>query len=81
MRAEPVIIIYGSGDITLMVGMTMVELTGENGSITLDTPRMEAYCGNVSANMKVCGVGVGATDVSWTGNVSRVTIQPNWRTL
>ena len=85
VRAEPVITVYGSGDITLIVGMTIVELTGVNGSITLDTPRMEAYCGNVSANMKVNGeypmLGVGATAVSWTGNVSRVTVQPNWRTL
>ena len=85
VRAEPVITVYGSGDITLMVGMTIVELTGVNGSITLDTPRMEAYCGNVSANMKVSGeypmLGTGATAISWSGNVSRVTVQPNWRTL
>ena len=62
-----------------------LELTGVNGSITLDTPRMEAYCGNVSANMKVSGdypmLGTGATAISWSGNVSRVTVQPNWRTL
>ena len=85
VRAEPVITVYGSGDITLMVGMTIVELTGVNGSITLDTPRMEAYCGNVSANMKVSGeypmLGTGATAVSWAGTVSKVTVQPNWRTL
>lgn len=85
VRAEPVITVYGSGDITLIVGMTIVELTGVNGSITLDTPRMEAYSGNVSANMKVSGeypmLGAGATAISWSGNVSRVTVQPNWRTL
>ena len=85
VRAEPVITIHGSGDITLMVGMTIVELSGVNGNITLDTPRMEAYSGNVSANMKVSGeypmLGTGATAISWTGNVSRVTVQPNWRTL
>ena len=85
VRAEPVITVYGSGDITLMVGMTIVELTGVNGSITLDTPRMEAYCGNVSANMKVSGeypmLGTGATAVSWSGNVNKVIVQPNWRTL
>ena len=85
VRAEPVITIHGSGDITLMVGMTIVELSGVNGNITLDTPRMEAYSGNVSANMKVSGeypmLGTGTTAISWTGNVSRVTVQPNGRTL
>ena len=39
--SEPVINVYGSGDITLMVGTTVVELTGIDGSITLDTPLME----------------------------------------
>ncbi len=85
VRSEPVITVYGSGDITLMVGMTIVELTGVNGNITLDTPRMEAYSGNVTANMQVSGeypmLGTGATAVSWSGNVSKVTVQPNWRTL
>ena len=83
--SEPVITVHGSGEITLMVGMTIVELTGVDGSITLDTPRMEAYCGNASANMQVSGeypmLGTGATAVSWSGNVNKVTVQPNWRTL
>lgn len=85
VRAEPIITVFGNGNITLMVGTTIMELTGVNGSITLDTPRMEAYCGNVSENMKVSGeyplLGTGATAVSWSGDVSRVTVQPNWRTL
>ena len=33
--SEPVITVYGSGDITLMVGTTIVELEGVSGSITL----------------------------------------------
>ena len=41
--SEPVITVYGSGEITLMVGMVIVELDGITDSITLDTPLMEAY--------------------------------------
>jgi len=85
VHSEPVITVYGSGDITLMVGMSIIELSGVNGSITLDTPLMEAYNNGISANRQMSGdfptLGTGATAVSWTGNVSRVTVQPNWRTL
>lgn len=83
--AEPVITVYGSGEITLMVGMTIVELDGITDRITLDTPLMEAYNGVTSMNGCISGdfptLAPGANAVSWTGNVSKVIIQPNWRYL
>ena len=83
--AEPVITVYGSGDITLMVGTQIVELTGITDSITLDTPAMEAYSGTTSMNSHMRGefptLDVDATAISWSGNVSQVVVQPNWRTL
>jgi phage-related protein len=83
--SEPVITVYGSGEISLMVGMTIVELAGITGSITLDTPRMEAYNGVMGMNGHMSGdfpmLIPGANAISWSGNVSRVVIQPNWRTL
>ena len=83
--SEPVITVYGSGEITLMVGMTIVELDGITDSITLDTPLMEAYNGAISMNGNMSGdfpsLAPGANAVSWTGNVTKVVIQPNWRYL
>lgn len=83
--SEPVITIYGSGDITLMVGTTVVELTGINGSITLDTPLMEAYKDIVGMNGSMSGdfptLAYDENAVSWSGNVTSVVIQPNWRYL
>ena len=83
--AEPIITVYGSGTITLMVGMSIVELDGFSGSITLDTPLMEAYQGHFSMNGCVSGdfprLLPGQNTISWTGSVSRVVIQPNWRYL
>lgn len=83
--SEPVITVYGSGAITLMIGMSIVELDGITGSITLDTPLMEAYQGQISMNECVSGdfprLLPGQNAVSWTGNVTRVVIQPNWRFL
>ena len=70
--AEPVITVYGSGEITLMVGMTIVELDGITDRITLDTPLMEAYNGVTSMNGCMSGdfptLAPGANAVSWTGN-------------
>ena len=83
--SEPVITVYGSGDITLMVGTTIVELAGISGSITLDAPLMEAYTGTTSLNSKMTGdfpvLRPGANAISWTGSVNKVVVQPNWRSL
>ena len=84
MASEPLITVYGSGEITLMVGMTITELEITD-KITLDTPLMEAY--NSSTSMNSCMSGdfpqllPGKNAVSWSGNVSKVEIQPNWRSL
>ena len=84
VASEPVISVYGSGEITLMVGMTITELEITD-KITLDTPLMEAYSGSTSMNSCMSGdfpsLLPGKNAVSWSGNVSRVEIQPNWRSL
>jgi len=85
--SEPVITVTGSGDITLMVGQYIVELEGMDGSIILDTPHMEAYKldGVLPVNRNGIMTGEfpllvpGANAVSWTGDVSAITIQPHWR--
>ena len=83
--AEPIITVYGSGDITLMVGTTIVELENISGSIVVDCVLKEAYQGNTLMNDHMTGdfpvLKPGANGVSWTGNVTRVVIRPNWRYL
>lgn len=82
--SEPVITVYGSGEVTLMVGMTITELEITD-KITLDTPLMEAYVGATSMNNCMSGdfpvLLLGQNAVSWTGSVTKVEIQPNWRYL
>ena len=83
--SEPVITVYGNGEITLMIGLTVMELTDVSGSITLDTPLMEAYSGFTSQNSRMNGefpvLTPGINGVSWTGDVTKVVIAPNWREL
>ena len=54
-------------------------------SITLDSPLMEAYKGATGTNGCMSGdfptLLPGQNAISWTGNVTKVVIQPNWRYL
>ena len=83
--SEPLLTINGSGDITLMVGTTIVELTDINGSIVLDCALKEAYKGTTLMNDHMSGdfpvLKPGLNAVSWSGNVTRIVIKPNWRYL
>ena len=85
VASEPVITITGSGDITLMVGMQIIELSDVDGTITIDSELQETYSGSTPCNEKMEGdyplLQSGSNAISWDGNVSSVVITPNWRTL
>lgn len=83
--SEPVMTVYGSGDITLMIGTTLIELTGVSGNIVLDSVLKEAYKGTSLMNERMTGdfpvLKPGMNAISWGGTVTRVVVQPNWRYL
>ena len=85
MYSEPILTVTGSGTITLMVGLTIVELEGISGSIVIDSVLQEAYQGNTLMNDHMNGefpvLKPDANAISWTGAVTKVVIQPNWRSL
>ena len=86
IQAKPLITVTGSGDITLLVGMKIIQLTGIEDGITLDSELQEAYYGNELKNTQMTGefpvLGAGNTAVSWTGvNVMRVSVTPRWVAL
>ena len=83
--SEPLITVYGSGNITLMIGTTIVELINVSGSIVLDCALKEAYKGTALMNDHMSGdfpvLKPGLNAISWSGNVTRIVIKPNWRYL
>lgn len=84
--SEPIITVYGSGDITLTINDKDFPLYGVDGSITIDSEMMEVFKGTENQNGKFGGEGfprleVGENTVSWTGNVEKVVIEPRWRWL
>ena len=83
--SEPIITVTGTGEITLIVDMTIVELSDVNGEITIDSVLQEAYSGSTSMNSCMSGdfptLPPGNSTISWTGDVTYLTVQPNWRSL
>ena len=83
--SEPILTVTGSGNITLMVGMAIVELENISGSIVIDSVLQEAYQGTTLMNDHMNGefpkLKPGANAISWTGTVTKVVVRPNWRYL
>ena len=83
--SEPVIVVNGSGDITLIVNGEFVELTDIDGSITLNSEILEAYHADTLMNEHMDGefplLKPGNNLISWSGDVTSLVIQPNWRYL
>lgn len=82
IQARPIITIEGSGDITLLVGTQIIELSDIVNGITIDSELQEAYNGNTLMNEHMTGdfpvLGSGNTAISWTGSVSTVNVIPKW---
>ncbi len=84
--AQPKITVYGSGSITLDINGTAFPLSGVDGHITIDSESMEVYRGSESQNSRFGGaefprLEAGGNAVSWTGNVEKLVIEPEWRWL
>ncbi|MBQ6324921.1 MAG: phage tail family protein [Clostridia bacterium] len=83
--SEPIIRVYGSGDFTLIVNDTFIELEGIENGIVLNSVIQEAYQGETLLNEKMEGdfpvLKPGNNLISWSGDVSRLVIVPNWRYL
>lgn len=85
LESEPVITVYGSGDIILSINGKSINLNSISGNITIDSVIQDAYSGSSNLNNQMTGdfpvFKVGANVISWSGSVSYVVIKPNWRYL
>ena len=85
--AEPVIELTATGDITLTIGEAAISIDGAPGTVMIDVPAGLIYSGgtNLSGSASTEDwpliVPTGTSNVSWTGDVTQVKIQPNWRWL
>lgn len=83
--SEPIITVYGQGDITLTINNLNMILNGINEKITINSEILNAYNDTLSLNNKMSGdfpiFSVGENIISWTGSVTKLEITPNWRWL
>ena len=84
--SEPIITVYGTGNITLTINDNQFGLLNINGYITLNSEIMEVYkdkvnCNNQFSSMDFPHFEVGENVISFAGNVQKIEIEPNWRWL
>jgi predicted phage tail component-like protein len=84
--SQPTLTVYGTGNITLTINGTNYGLLGVEESIAIDSEMMEVYKGTANANNKFSAMDfprfeVGMNTISWSGNVTKVEIEPKWRWL
>ena len=84
-ESEPIITVYGQGNITLTFNNSNIILNNIEEKITINSEILNAYDGNLSLNNKMSGdfpvFKLGENNISWTGSVTKLEITPNWRWL
>ena len=84
--SEPIIKIFGSGDINLTINSEVIKLKEVTNNIILDSVQQNCYNeATDNLNSKMTGefpkFEIGENNISWTGSVSKVEVIPNWRWL
>lgn len=83
--SEPIIKVYGTGNITITLNNKNIYLTNIVDYIILDSIAQIATKGTVRMDNNVLGdyplFLAGNNTISWTGAVSKIEITPNWRYL
>lgn len=84
-QSEPVIKVYGSGDIKLKINNEEITIKNIEEYVTIDSDLMDCYKNTQLWNNNMIGefptLVVGENNISWTGNVTKLEINPNWRWL
>ena len=82
----PKVWVYGSGDITLSVGSCLMAFEGVTGGVVVDSELMDVMNLTETQLMNGCAqmdefpqLEPGTNHVAWSGEVTKVVIEPRWR--
>lgn len=82
MDSEPYVKVYGSGDATILIGNQETKLFNIENYIEIDSELMNCYKDNVNQNNRMSGefpvLKSGDNSVVWSGNVTKIEIEPRW---
>lgn len=83
VSSNPVIKIYGNGNINLAINGEIINLTNVSEYLVIDSELVDAYKDTMLKNNEMNGefpeLITGVNSISWTGSVTKVEITPNWR--
>lgn len=87
MEARPVLTVTGTGDITLALAGNQIDIEGLEDAIRIDTEAGTASTTNLEDNLmdSVTGdvlkltIPPGGGMLTWTGSVTKVTVEPRYR--
>ena len=83
--SQPVLKIFGQGNIKLFVNDELVEVKNINEGITIDSEMQEAYYNDNNMNHQMLGsfpvFEIGENKIRTEGNIDKIEILPNWRWL
>lgn len=81
--ANPIIHVYGTGNVTLIINGQQIKLNSIDGHITLDFELKETHKNGSSLNNFMVGnyprFEIGQDTINWNGSVDRLVIEPRWR--
>ncbi|MGE6594856.1 distal tail protein Dit [Bacillus proteolyticus] len=81
IESFPKLEVFGNGDLRIMINEVTFQIKGVTDSVIIDSDLLIAYKGTVP--MKTVGefplFKVGENSIEWSGNVSRILIEPRWR--
>ena len=82
--SQPVITVYGSGAVALTINGADYPLGNVDDYVTINSEIEECYKGDLNRNNIFSAdefprLEPGDNTISWTGNVEKIEIQPNWR--
>lgn len=87
-KSKPIITLFGSGDITLTINgydVFTINIDDDDEYVVVDSMQLEAYKGLELKNRKMSGdfpiLNVGVNTISWTGNLTKIIIEPKSRWL
>lgn len=86
VKSLPIIDIYGTGEITVTINDVDYTVQNVQGYVTINSEIQETYKDKTNKNnnalfLEYPILNVGENSISFTGNVEKIVINPNWRWL
>lgn len=84
-KSEPIVTVYGTGNLTLTIISNNITLTNVQDYITINSVLKDCYKDNILCNFKMNGhfpvLLQGENTINWQGNIKKIELMPNLRCL